>query len=578
MTHRPRILVLDSTGDNDAFQALADQVEIVRADSVQDGIELLQHGNFDGVYAEKGGEPSLPHDPIAPNCALSADELLARVADGIAIVDEHFRILWYNAAFASLSDSEIQRGDRIYQALGCEEIEGPDFCPFIGCLGGAEISRSKLRLHSDRRLEVTVQSIPESMARGTPQLLCLVRDITSEVRQREKLIAIHRAGLELSHLKPDELARMSTEERIALLKANIVQYSERILSFKNLEIRLLDPTSKELHVLLSVGMTDFSHDRQLFADAHNNGVTGFVATTATSYLCDDVLHDPLYIPGAPDARSSLTVPIIYRDRVIGTFNVESPDPGHFAENDREFLEVFAREIAVALNTLELLKFEKQFGGTASFEAIVAEIGVPVDEILGESLRALDLLNQSHDETSAAAVQEALRRILASARGVKTSIHKIGQSLEPDETEHEMRPSILTGRRVLLVDNDAEIRRSAHTMLGTAGCEVDTAKTGCEAMTLLRTIRYDVVLGDIRLPDMNGYEFFANVRSVASETPIALITGFGYDPTHSLVKARQEGLKVVLYKPFRFDRLKEAVEDALNPSQTRVVPRSIKVPI
>jgi DNA-binding NtrC family response regulator len=41
-----------------------------------------------------------------------------------------------------------------------------------------------------------------------------------------------------------------------------------------------------------------------------------------------------------------------------------------------------------------------------------------------------------------------------------------------------------------------------------------------------------------------------------------MTGFGYDPTHAIVKARQDGLQTVLYKPFRVDRLMEAVEQAL----------------
>ena len=44
-----------------------------------------------------------------------------------------------------------------------------------------------------------------------------------------------------------------------------------------------------------------------------------------------------------------------------------------------------------------------------------------------------------------------------------------------------------------------------------------------------------------------------------------MTGFGWDPTHSIVKARQEGLQTVLYKPFRADRLMEAVEQALRAS-------------
>jgi two-component system, sensor histidine kinase SagS len=45
-------------------------------------------------------------------------------------------------------------------------------------------------------------------------------------------------------------------------------------------------------------------------------------------------------------------------------------------------------------------------------------------------------------------------------------------------------------------------------------------------------------------------------------PVILMTGFGWDPTHSIVKARQEGLQTVLYKPFRADRLMDAVEQAL----------------
>jgi DNA-binding NtrC family response regulator len=68
--------------------------------------------------------------------------------------------------------------------------------------------------------------------------------------------------------------------------------------------------------------------------------------------------------------------------------------------------------------------------------------------------------------------------------------------------------------------------------------------------------------DIRLPDLDGYEVFRRLRQVQPGVPIILMTGFGYDPTHSIVKARQEGLQTVLYKPFRADRLMEAVEQAL----------------
>ena len=79
---------------------------------------------------------------------------------------------------------------------------------------------------------------------------------------------------------------------------------------------------------------------------------------------------------------------------------------------------------------------------------------------------------------------------------------------------------------------------------------------------MRQAPYSAALVDIRLPDLDGYEAFKRLREVQPNVPIILMTGFGWDPTHSIVKARQEGLQTVLYKPFRADRLMEAVEQAL----------------
>ncbi len=79
--------------------------------------------------------------------------------------------------------------------------------------------------------------------------------------------------------------------------------------------------------------------------------------------------------------------------------------------------------------------------------------------------------------------------------------------------------------------------------------------------MARSFQYDAVLADIRLPDMTGYECFCQLREHQADLPVILMTGFGYDPDHSIVKARQAGLKAVLYKPFRVDQLLEEVEAA-----------------
>ena len=102
------------------------------------------------------------------------------------------------------------------------------------------------------------------------------------------------------------------------------------------------------------------------------------------------------------------------------------------------------------------------------------------------------------------------------------------------------------------------------MLGRQGATVETARDAHEAIALARQTPYSAAVVDIRLPDLNGYETYRRLREVQPGVPIILMTGFGYDPSHSIVKARQEGLKAVLYKPFRADRLEEAIEDALRP--------------
>ena len=99
--------------------------------------------------------------------------------------------------------------------------------------------------------------------------------------------------------------------------------------------------------------------------------------------------------------------------------------------------------------------------------------------------------------------------------------------------------------------------------------METARDGHEAVALMRQTPYSAALVDIRLPDLDGYEIFHRLHEIQPQTPVILMTGFGYDPTHSIVKARQEGLQTVLYKPFRSDRLMEAVEQALRVRVFRI---------
>jgi signal transduction histidine kinase/CheY-like chemotaxis protein len=86
---------------------------------------------------------------------------------------------------------------------------------------------------------------------------------------------------------------------------------------------------------------------------------------------------------------------------------------------------------------------------------------------------------------------------------------------------------LTGLKVMVVDDDADARRLLKRLLGECKAVVTTASSGREALQLLPSVHPDVLVSDIGMPEMDGYEFIARVRRVAGEQlPAAAVTAFG----------------------------------------------------
>ena len=73
---------------------------------------------------------------------------------------------------------------------------------------------------------------------------------------------------------------------------------------------------------------------------------------------------------------------------------------------------------------------------------------------------------------------------------------------------------------------------------------------------------DLVVTDIAMPDMDGYELFWRIKDYNENIPVIMMTGFGYDPNHVLVRAKVDGLKDVLYKPFETEKLVDVIESHL----------------
>ena len=509
-------------------------------------------------------------DPATPPTAGAAGssretEIVAHLPDGLALIDLEGSVLWANERLARWCREGNPVGRGFFTALGAADAYADELAAFRDAVAAGKPASGTLRVAENRYFDLQASPAFASAGdAGATRVVVAVRDVTHTILEQQKRAAIHAAGQKLADLTPAELADMTVDERIDLLKSNILHYSKDLLQFDVVEIRLLDRKTGRLEPLLAEGMQPEAEARILYARPENNGVTGYVAATGTSYFCSDTTKDPLYLEGCKGAKSSLTVPLMLHEQVIGTFNVESPEPGGFSMTDMQFLEIFSRDVAAALNTLELLVAEKASTAAESIEAIHGAVALPVDDILNDAVSVMERYI-GHD----ADVVERLQRILRNARDIKQVIQRVGEKMTPTsahtQRRHADRRRTLVGRRVLVVDSDEQVRAAAHALLERSGCTVETARDGAEAVSMVRAggrDAYDVIIADIRLPDMSGHQLLLRLQDVLDPVPLVLMTGFGYDPGHSIVKARQAGIDLVLFKPFRIDQLLDTVEKAV----------------
>ena len=557
MTEKPRLLVIerDSVAANQVRNRLSESFDLVVARTVSKALVLLREQVFTGVYVDADQLSAVRLAGVQ----VQADEILDAIADGVAVVDPELVVVWSNPEFARLSqDGAGPVGLKFFRALGNPEPLDEEACPFRVALADRKTHSKAYRTGENRYHRLTVTPVFD--AEGKPShLIVLTRNITDEMLQQQKISAIHRAADELAEVTPDELAEMSAEDRIDLLKYNIQRHMEGLFGLDFIEIRLLDQATRRLAPLLTVRMTPEAATRELYAEREGNGVTGFVAATGQSYLCADAANDPLFLEGAAGARSSLTVPIIDHGLVIGTLNVENTQPNAFDERDQQFLEIYARSVAGALKMLELLQAEKLSTATASVDAISRELALPLDDIIGDATSVLDRY-AGHDED----IIVRLRNLLYRAREIRKIVHKVGSTIAPQEKRpgpRSRRP--LTDVEVLFVDSEQTIRIVAHEILDQLGATVETARDANEAIALARQKRYSLAMVDIRLPDHNGHETFCKLLEVQPGMPIILMTGYGYDPTHSIPKAKSTGkLAAAFYKKWNIEDVLKVVETAL----------------
>jgi DNA-binding NtrC family response regulator len=119
-------------------------------------------------------------------------------------------------------------------------------------------------------------------------------------------------------------------------------------------------------------------------------------------------------------------------------------------------------------------------------------------------------------------------------------------------------------KLLVVDDEQSMRQLLSLVFGREGYEVRTARTGREALEILRLSAVDVIISDVKMPDMSGIELLREVRAIAPDTPVIMMTAFATIETAR--EAFKLGADDFVQKPFDVDELKEIVRRAFDKLQ------------
>ncbi len=549
----PRILIYGGrvSGRSPVAETLSHHFQVDVVDDMDSALTALREQEYHAVFADVGDFLPLERALVGEKSSL----VLNTIGEGVCIVDKDGRLSWTNTKMRAFSPEVTERVKRVcVQAL---QIFGSQSGP-ISDLSQTRSKKFTFQVE-ERYFEMICSPVVDHEGR-VMQVVAVVWDATSGKRLQSKIDAIDASGRELARIDTDAVAELAPSERLKLLQDKIIRYSKDLMHFDHFAIRLLHKKTNKLEVVISEGLPLEALEIDLYAQPEGNGISGYVAATGRSYICHDTEKDPRYVLGLRHCKSSLTVPLNLFGEVVGVYNIESESVGAFNEDDRQFAEIFGRYVALALNILDLLVVERYTTSGKITDSVVQEMAQPLNDIVTEAQSLMEeyigddamrgRLNKIVDYVGA--IRATIRDVAAGPNAVLGSQRDGEAPADPG----------LAQKQVLIADDEPNIRKTIGDVLARKGCKVTVCKDGYEACSELDQHAFDLVISDIKMPYRNGYEIFAAAQRSRDGTPVLLMTGFGYDPHHSIVRASQEGLSAVMFKPFKVEQLLEEVRKAL----------------
>lgn len=175
---------------------------------------------------------------------------------------------------------------------------------------------------------------------------------------------------------------MSSILDLDALLERIAHLVKRVIDYRTFGIMLLDEESGELvaRLALRYGLRVDDMPRVKLGD----GLVGYAALHRQPVLVPEVAEDPRYIEVLGDVRSELAVPMLFKDKCIGVFDLESPEAGAFDRRDVYILSMLASQAAVAVENARLYqavranqaRLEKELGFAQRVQAALLPTALP----------------------------------------------------------------------------------------------------------------------------------------------------------------------------------------------------------
>ncbi len=127
-------------------------------------------------------------------------------------------------------------------------------------------------------------------------------------------------------------------------------------------------------------------------------------------------------------------------------------------------------------------------------------------------------------------------------------------------EELVREETRVSPHILLMEDEIYVAKGLRMVLEEEGYDVDWAMTGQTALEKCYDKAFDLLVADLKLPDMNGMDVIRHVKSIKPQTEVIVITG--YASVESAVEAMKIGVREYLPKPFTEDEFKQVVYEAL----------------